>query len=127
MNPNDPAFARTFADRERGERHEALGTYAYGHEGMSTRAYFAAHAPAEPAAWFQPKGLPPRPADPKVPEFPLTAAGRKQAEKFEEAVLKPWRRICDEWTLICAEQRAAQWPWAWADLVLGAPVARETA
>ena len=78
MNPNDPAFARTFSEAERRERVSA-DDYDHGHAGMSLRAYFAAHAPAAVPEWFEALPPTPRPAVPNVPDFPLTAAGQKQA------------------------------------------------
>lgn len=44
-----------------------------GSEGMSLRQYFAAHAPAEPPLWFEPRMPTPRPELPAfaVPDLPL--------------------------------------------------------
>lgn len=123
MNPNDPAFARTFSEAERRERVSA-DDYDHGHAGMSLRAYFAAHAPAAVPEWFEALPPTPRPAVPNVPDFPLTAAGQKQAAKFEQEVATPYRAACLAWDEAHSRQRAAQWPWAWADLVLSAGGAR---
>jgi hypothetical protein len=72
------------------------GEFIHGRPGMSLRAYFMAHAPAEPQTWFSPvmpTEIPPLRAMTDVENNHARAAWASTAEK----------------------QRQLQWPAAWAD------------
>lgn len=120
MNTDAPAFARTYSDAERRDRASRDEGYDFGHAGMSLRAYFAAHAPATVPDWFKPAGLPPLPKKPEEPGparlKALTEDQRKNVLDRHAFELAAWTEVSD--AREC--QRAAQWPWAWADLALGA-------
>lgn len=80
------------------------------HDGMTLRDYFAAHAPSNPPAWFEPVMESPEPAfnsvrDEETLEFITTNEDEIQAWKVERY-----------------KQQAIQWPYAWADLILAARV-----
>lgn len=121
MNPNDPAFARTYSDAERRSRADLdVGAYDFGHAGLPTRAYFAAHAPAVVPEWFVPAGLPPMP---KKPEEVSSARLKGLTADQQQNVLDRYAFEFAAWAeanVAHQRQRVAQWPWAWADLVLGA-------
>ena len=110
-------------------------------EGMSLRDYFAAHAPAEPQAWFEPT-MPPYPQTPPVPAD-LPEAVRCRIESWcndpcydlvglfgnaNPELLQRVQAFDDAWSAARKEQRAhnleyarrqlVQWPWAWADAML---------
>lgn len=124
-NPNDAAFARTFSDAERRSRADLEeGAYDFGYAGMSTRAYFAAHAPAVVPDWFKPV-MPPEPQfqgdEPKFVGDPATFSkqDRKRFEDYQRR-MRDYQDAMLAWAAQAEPLRAAQWPWAWADLVLGA-------
>ncbi|ANI33826.1 hypothetical protein AA098_10170 [Pseudomonas sp. JY-Q] len=78
--------------------------------GMNLRDFFAAHAPSNPPAWFEPVMDSPEPAfngvrDEETMEFITTNEDEIQAWKVERY-----------------KQQAIQWPYAWADLMLAARV-----
>lgn len=102
--------------------------------GITTREYFAARAPAEPAKWFEPvlQGTPPAPwktfkermheerekyqGDKRylyANDPDIVAARINEECNAHEAELKKWNDERIRQTLI-------QWPWAWADAVLAA-------
>lgn len=124
MNPTDPAFARTYGDAERRERASKDLGYDHGYEGLTTRAYFAVRAPAAVPDWFKPV-MPPEPQfqgdEPKFIGDPATF-NKKDRERYDDYQLR-LRRYQDAmiaWAAQVEPLRVAQWPWAWADLVLGA-------
>lgn len=119
-----PAFARTFSDAERRDRASRDEGYDFGHAGMSLRAYFAAHAPAEPQPWFRPV-LPPEPKfqgdEPKFIGDPATFSKKDRARYDDlQRRIGEHRNAQIAWTTECGRAAAAQWPWAWGDLVLSA-------
>lgn len=61
-------------------------------KGLSIRAYFAAHAPAEPQAWFKPKTapMPTVPAD--KPSFPEDFPERAEDRNYIINLAWSWRR-----------------------------------
>lgn len=70
--------------------------------GLTTRAYFAAHAPSVPD-WFIPR-MPPQPADPR------TVSG--SSEDFVAALQRR-----QAWAEMYDRERIFQWPWVYADQV----------
>lgn len=97
--------------------------------GMSLRDYFAAHAPVEPQAWFEPAMAEPRQ---KIPSpLDLSDDDRHHWRNYDECdpedfhdrpQLQDWlqrRRVAvakaEAWDLERAKQRLIQWPYAWAD------------
>lgn len=125
--PEGPAFPTP-------DRHDASGLLVEtGYPGISQRQWFAAHAPAEPAPWFKPVV----PQAPEVPDFywaPEAIRTEVVAFRNEEIELpdlsepaRAWieqRLVAQEareaWERARDVARTAQWPWAWADLVLNA-------
>lgn len=103
---------------------------------LSRRAYFAAHAPAEPQPWFDPV-MPPAPS---VPSVATVREGWTQRQRddwrglddylddheVDSAVLefRDQQREAENalaaWRVEQARQRLVQWPWAWADAILKA-------
>ena len=99
---------------------------------MSLRAYFIAHAPAEPQEWFTPKMKTKRPTSPWA-----SIDGQREYDSLGEAFyheharmlekhgmcLAPLNKLvtnkfkdeCDAWDEEYKKQRAIQWPVAWAD------------
>lgn len=100
-------------------------------DGMTMRQYFAANAPAEPQAWFQPTIPTARPEIPKLASIADTRT-RDDVRVAMEAGVDPetpeaaeWLeqhnqayRDRDAWDCDARKERALQWPWAWADAVL---------
>jgi hypothetical protein len=102
-----------------------------GAEGMSLRAYFMAHAPAEPQPWFAPR-MPARPQPPERPRSQdLTPDASKELDglndwlntedvqdpnvkSFAEA-MDAYRLNSDAWAREQKRERYLQWPGAWAD------------
>jgi|GEM_PF-966313 len=109
-----------------GETHVAHETVG----GMSLRAYFMAHAPAEPQAWFSPAGVAELPPMPAMVQN-MTEAEATEMEGWGEYLgtsdLTELRVIefalahdarSKEVSLLALEfekQRYLQWPAAWAD------------
>lgn len=87
INDGGPAFP--FAGAE---------GHVYNDQGMSLRAYFMAHAPAEPQEWFEPV----------MPEHPVPLGLDRRITLEEE-------RQAMAWTQEQEKQRYVQWPAAWAD------------
>lgn len=92
VNNGGPAFP------EQGARGKVTGG-----EGMSLRAYFAAHAPDEPQGWFEPVMTTKRP-NPERPD------GDHDYER--DAINTP---EIIAWDAEYHRQRYIQWPLAWAD------------
>lgn len=100
--------------------------------GMTLRAYFIAHAPAEPQPWFRPAVY----DQPRLPDkfALLNADQRRELANFdndgldEEAVSAPVRvfikrrheakKSLFEWEKAHAKARCVQWPAAWADAMI---------
>jgi len=95
----DPKERQAFPSYEMGK----LGGFY--HTGLTLREYFAAHAPAEPAKWFEAEIEP----APPIPSGQLTP---EQILEFKNKT-KDWRKKY-------GMRHSAQWPWAWADAVLAA-------
>lgn len=99
--------------------------------GLSVRAYFAAHAPAEPQPWFKPE-VPPRPGVPdKFVE--LTAEERRDLSHIDNGGelaevspnvrkfirrLEVARKALESWEAFYKMARYVQWPVAWADAMI---------
>lgn len=104
-----------------------------GRRGITTRAYFAARAPHAVPEWFFPK-MPSEcplvpiwncmPDGPLKDEIRLHFLGDIEATSFEAAewLLARGRKAAEqtEWQAEFKRQLVAQWPWAWADMVLKA-------
>lgn len=116
--------------------------------GISTRAYFAAHAPAVPQDWFTPV-MPARPTCPALPAYEgpwtrelidrarqwlndsagadliafmpetITDDQRAAVAAFESALTEA-NAALKAWFVEREKQTCLQWPWAWADAVLAA-------
>lgn len=100
--------------------------------GMSLRDYFAAHAPAEPQKWFNPKmrPCPVVPSHHAVPEGDLrTNLLRFYVEDWNledvSAEAQAWveaksdaSEAQDAWQAEFRVQTYLQWPYAWADAML---------
>jgi hypothetical protein len=101
-----------------------------GNESLTIREYFAARAPAEPATWFKPRMIEPRPVCPGLASLsdeirrdvdlaidcatdPTTAEGERYLEESAECAKRQ-----QQWDREQEIERALQWPFAWADLVL---------
>lgn len=92
-------------------------------QGMTMRQFYAAQAPREIPAWFEPV-MPPLP--PYGKGF-ISGDGQRyytdksEAERIEgDDFYFEGQQERNEWHKNLKKQRIAQWPWAWADLVLGA-------
>lgn len=102
------------------------------------RVHFAAHAPPAPH-WFRPQMAEPRPAE-VLPPHPVLRqeyldGGVTGENRYPSPLLSQWLlersdeietscRARHEWDLEHERQTLAQWPWVYADLVLGARVGR---
>ena len=120
-----------------------------GSEGMTLRQYFAARAPHQIPEWFAPTG-PSMPKAPDLPALgdkarsflmnwkadPIFDLGPAADEWLQHALISiedhaalrvyepAWTAYVDAhaaWERDRLRQRIAQWPWAWADLVLSEP------
>lgn len=112
---------------------------------LSLRDYFAAHAPQKIPEWFIPK-MPDRPTAPRRPSMGkdelndriaswLRDDGGVDLVAFFEDVDLPapeiqvlwnyqedrreWFEAVEQWEQLRFIERVAQWPWFWADRVLG--------
>lgn len=128
----DPAFPQPLL--KSGDRVNSPHQWGWG--GMTRRAYFAAHAPHDIPAWFEPYIRPaPQPPDVDV-LFPFLSdqdrrllhewrAGElvfplpRHLALYEEAYGE-YTEDLERWRLERNRAHTAQWPWAWADLVLNA-------
>lgn len=106
------------------------GEFIHGQPGMSLRAYFMAHAPAEPQSWFRPVMAETRPTPPVIPAG-MTEEEADDMEGWREGVytvdiLSPrvadyavvyekYRKAADAHGHEAEKQRYLQWPAAWAD------------
>jgi hypothetical protein len=113
------------------------------HTGMSVREYFAAHAPHGIPDWFKPEMAdapnPPtlRPCSDQAvrlaenwrsdPCYDLDDAARERTDlsrmdlqslRAYEHAMRVYRAARQLWEEERERQKVAQWPWAWADLVL---------
>lgn len=106
-----------------------------GHNGMTLRDYFIAHAPAEPQPWFAPAMPHPEPVMPPYPE--LTEVEKQEHREYNagdcdiEEISSPslagylrslvfYERQLADWREDFNRQRYIQWPAAWADAMLRA-------
>lgn len=86
MKPTDRAFPQLL------NPNGSPGCGFYGDEGMTIRAYFAAHAPAEPPAWFLPLLQSPPQAPPDKPDFPEDFPDRAEDRNFIINLCWSWRK-----------------------------------
>jgi hypothetical protein len=99
--------------------------------GLTTREYFAAHAPADPQLWFKPTMPMPRPKfphwssiqDEKVREDVRVAmdCGTDPETPEGTAFIEHQGEVgaaIDAWDSECERQRYIQWPATWADIQL---------
>jgi hypothetical protein len=115
-NPEQPAFPRD-------HRYD-------GHNGMTLRDYFAAHAPSKAPSWFVPKGtVRPHWSEPG----PALPHGRSERQPNGTSAMRNCCTACDEYFKASAAFEAeknrreavyqialyTQWPWAYADAMLG--------
>lgn len=107
-NDGGPAFPRDHA--------------SLGHNGMSLRDYFIAHAPAEPQPWFEPVMC-------ECPAAIYVSHDGRFQYASAEAAASAWGSVgyriangsaIEAWEAERAKQRYAQWPAAWADEMLKA-------
>lgn len=94
--------------------------------GVSIRQYFATKAPHEIPEWFGPE-MPPKPPYGKwYSEDGLRAYDTLlEAKKYEgDCFYNENTEARSEWEYNYKIQRIAQWPWFWADLVLGSENAK---
>ena len=109
----------------------------YATDGMTQRQFFAANAPKEIPEWFEPK-MPPMPKSLWIDEDTGERADSDEIEKMASVRLRGkfgvehqanykglrYNNIKEheqvEWHIGKQVQRFAQWPWFWADMVLGA-------
>ena len=100
------------------------------------RLRFAVHAPPAPA-WFRPQMAEPRPAEVLPSDSSLREeyldGGETSEQPYPSPLLRQWlleqseaieasSRARQEWDRELERQTLAQWPWAYADLVLGGRV-----
>lgn len=109
------------------------GGRRYIFSGITTRAYFAARAPHSVPEWFMPKmswGCPVVPSHHNVPpgalrdELVLVFEADHDPESCEAIQWVAKRNEAEaeqaRWQAEFRQQTIAQWPWAWADMVLKA-------
>lgn len=95
-------------------------------DGMTLLHYFAAHAPAKPADWFQPAlTLATIPAKPEGADYCDGCKGDADCDKTEACLkMRAWvdaRETAREFNrLEAARAMSSQWPWAWAQATLNA-------
>lgn len=113
-----PAFARPM--------YRSDGEYSLEQDGLSARDYFAAHAPAQPQAWFEPEcpGHPgPRPHSPEWHQRWNDSDGGWGADdppayiEYAKSIAQH-SRLLHEWSVKKECERHKQWPYAWADMMI---------
>ncbi len=128
-NANEPAYP---VIPPVGMDSSSASGYPFPSAGLTRREYFAARAPADPQAWFEPVLPTPRPSLPD--RFLLPPEVRKDIEVAWDAGCDPTLPEAEAWLEMYAEaqktlvawdnerlkQRLIQWPWTWADAVLKA-------
>ena len=88
--------------------------------GLTKREYFVAHAPAEPAPWF----------NPVVAPFPPLAAHLRFCQSCKDGMvcdgtancqeITEWRKGNEKWAANFNKQKYIRWPIAWADEMIAA-------
>lgn len=133
---NKPAFPVSVPGHLYGDGSSEM---PYTIEGMTLRQYFAARAPHEIPAFFKPV-MPPEPEsrwlnqdtgeqaekheieslDFKItktsPKLGIGTEAKMNGEKFDNVNFP----LIEAWHEAYKIQRFAQWPWFWADMVIGA-------